>query len=292
MSDTTTHTSDASMTCDTHVHVIGALAHYPMVVERQYTPDTASTADLQQHLQRQGMRRVIVVQPSVYGTNNQCLLDALEAMPTQARGIAVCDPSVQQAELQQLDARGVRGLRLNFESANNHSVDALRDALKYWAPRMAELGWHLQVYAPFAVMAACAPVIAQLPVPVVLDHFALWPHHTTPAQDTPAEKAITQLLTDGHIYIKLSASYRLPTYAPDSLTALAHRLLETRPDRLLWGSDWPHTNRDPGVKPHQVSRYRPIDPQQLRTERQAWLCNSEWQRCVLIDNPERLYRFN
>ena len=292
MTESTSHTTDASMACDTHVHVIGASAHYPMVAERQYTPGTASTADLQQHLQRQGMRRVIVVQPSVYGTNNHCLLDALEAMPTQARGIAVCDPSVQQTELQQLDARGVRGLRLNFESVNNQSVDALRDALTAWAPRLAELGWHLQVYAPFAITAACAPVISQLPVPVVLDHFALWPHRTAHTHDTAAEQAITQLLADGHIYIKLSASYRLPTYTSDALTALAHRLLETRSDRLLWGSDWPHTNRDPGVKPHQISRYRPIDPQLLRTECQAWLCSSEWQQSVLVDNPERLYRFN
>ena len=141
------------MACDTHVHVIGAASHYPMVVERQYTPGTASTADLQQHLQYQDMRRVTVVQPSVYGTDNTCLLDTLDTMPHQARGVAVCDPSVTSVELQQLDARGVRGLRLNLESSSNHNAQVLRDALRYWAPRITDLGWHLQVYAPFAVTA-------------------------------------------------------------------------------------------------------------------------------------------
>jgi len=283
---------DQMMACDTHVHVIGASSHYPMVVERQYTPGTASTADLQQHLERQAMRRVIVVQPSVYGTDNRCLLDALDAMPQQARGVAVCDPLVPQTELQQLDARGVRGLRLNLESSSNHNPQALMDALRFWAPRIADLGWHLQVYAPFAVTAACASVIAQLPVPVVLDHFALWPQHAQGSDTPPHVRDILQLLIDGHIYIKLSASYRSPAHAPEALTQLAHRLLHTRPDRLLWGSDWPHTNRDPGLTPHQVSRYRPIDPEQLRNERQAWLNNSAWQQCVLVDNPQRLYRFN
>jgi predicted TIM-barrel fold metal-dependent hydrolase len=286
------HHHESIMACDTHVHVIGAASHYPMVVERQYTPGTASTADLQQHLQYQDMRRVTVVQPSVYGTDNTCLLDTLDTMPHQARGVAVCDPSVTSVELQQLDARGVRGLRLNLESSSNHNAQVLRDALRYWAPRITDLGWHLQVYAPFAVTAACASVIAQLPLPVVLDHFALWPHRATDANQIEQERNILQLLTDGHIYIKLSASYRSPAYAPEALTQLAHRLLQTRPDRLLWGSDWPHTNRDPGLKAHQVSRYRPVDPQQLRNERQTWLNNSDWVQRVLVDNPQSLYRFN
>ena len=127
---------------------------------------------------------------------------------------------------------------------------------------------------------------------MVLDHFALWPHRATDANQIEQERNILQLLTDGHIYIKLSASYRSPAYAPEALTQLAHRLLQTRPDRLLWGSDWPHTNRDPGLKAHQVSRYRPVDPQQLRNERQTWLNNSDWVQRVLVDNPQNLYRFN
>lgn len=277
--------------CDTHVHVIGPPAQYPMTAQRQYTPDTASTTALQQHLQRQGLQRVVVVQPSVYGFDNRCLCDALHTLGPQARGIAVCDPSVSNAELQQLDACGVRGLRLNFESAHNHDAQALQHALQTWAPRLADLGWHVQVYAPFAATVACAAVIAQLPIPVVLDHVALWPVSAPDRQHSEAEHTLLALLKEGNIYIKLSASYRLPAWTSDALQALAHRLLHTRSDRLLWGSDWPHTNREPGVQPHQVSRYRRIDAQHLIDEQEQWLNTPAWRQAVLVDNPARLYRF-
>lgn len=275
--------------CDTHVHVIGHPASYPMVAERQYTPGPASTDDLRQHLKRQALGRVVIVQPSVYGTDNRCLLHALANLAHNARGIAVLDTSISASDLQQLDAQGVRGIRLNFESSANHSADQLKTALLHWGPRLAPLGWHIQVYAPSEVTAACATTVAALPVPVVLDHFALWPHST---RDTTAHHSLLALLQEGHIYIKLSASYRLPAFNAPALQQLAHRLLQRRPDRLLWGSDWPHTHREPGVHAHSVSRYRDIDPQKLRQERQDWLHTPELQQRVLIDNPAQLYRFS
>lgn len=277
----------ATLGCDTHVHVIGSPAHYPMVAQRHYTPGPASTDDLQQHLKRQALGRVVIVQPSVYGTHNQCLLDALANLP-QARGIAVLDTNIQNSVLQQLDAQGVRGIRLNFESAANHSAEQLKNALLHWSPRLAPLGWHIQVYAPFEATVACADTVATLPVPVVLDHFALWPHNM---RDTAAHQRLLTLLQAGHIYIKLSASYRLPAFTKPALQQLTHRLLQQRPDRLLWGSDWPHTNREPGIHAHAISRYRNIDPDLLYQERQDWLHTPELQQCVLIDNPTRLYRF-
>lgn len=278
--------------CDTHVHVIGDAHAYPMVDERQYTPGPAPVPALQTHLQHQGLTRAVIIQPSVYGTDNQCMLDALHAMQGHARGVAVLDTHTSKASLQAMDAQGVRGVRLNLESSGAHDVAlnaaVLREALQTWAPRLADLGWHIQVYAPLAVTVACAPSIRQMPVPVVLDHFALWADASCASL---ASSSLLQLLDAGRIYIKLSASYRSPIHDASALLALSQRLLATRPDRLLWASDWPHTNREPGKGPHEVSRYRDITGDALVHERKQWLPNTEVQQQVLVDNPKQLYRF-
>lgn len=274
--------------CDTHVHVMGDMAQYPMVPERHYTPGPASTLDLQQHLTHQALGRVVIVQPSVYGTNNQCLLDALSVLGPKAKGIAVLDDDITASALQQLDTKGIRGIRLNFESSANHQIHHLQAALKQWASRIASLDWHIQVYAPFDMVAACAQTIRALPTPVVLDHFALWPNK---ASASSPEHPILQLLAEGHIYIKLSASYRLTAFNATDLQQLAHRLLQVQPERLLWGSDWPHTNREHGVHRHSVSRYRNIPPSQLQEDRTQWLQTPELQHQVLVANPAKLYRY-
>jgi predicted TIM-barrel fold metal-dependent hydrolase len=278
--------------CDTHVHVVGDAHTYTMVHERQYTPGPAPLSALQAHLQNQGLTRAVIIQPSVYGTDNQCMLDALHAMQGQARGVAVLDTQTPKASLQTMDAQGVRGVRLNLESSGAHDValnaEVLREALQTWAPRLAELGWHIQVYAPLAVTVACAACIRQLPVPVVLDHFALWADASCASLES---SSLLQLLEAGRIYIKLSASYRSPIQDASALLALSQRLLAIRPDRLLWASDWPHTNREPGKGPHEVSRYRAIGADSLRHERKQWLPNTQLQQQVLVDNPNRLYRF-
>jgi predicted TIM-barrel fold metal-dependent hydrolase len=278
--------------CDTHVHIIGDVQTYPMVAERQYTPGLAPVSALQTHLQRQGMTRAVIIQPSVYGTDNQCMLDALHAMQGQARGVAVLDTNTPMAALQAMDAQGVRGIRLNLESSGAHDVSLnaaiLRETLQTWAPRLADLGWHIQLYAPLAVTVACAACINQLAVPVVLDHFALWADSSC---TSPESTALLHLLEQGKIYIKLSASYRSPIQDASTLLALSQRLLATRPDRLLWASDWPHTSREPGKGPHEVSRYRAITADALVHERMQWLPNTEVQQRVLVDNPNQLYRF-
>lgn len=274
--------------CDTHVHVIGDTMQYPMVLDRHYTPGPAITAELQKHLTGQALGRVVIVQPSVYGTDNQCLLDALSVLGANARGIAVLSETITASELRQLDACGVRGLRLNFESSANQQIDQLQIALKNWSSRIESLGWHIQVYAPFEMIAACAHTIRTLPTPVVLDHLALWP---VTERRTSAERALIQLLTQGHVYIKLSASYRLPTLSADDVKKIVYRLLQAQPEHLLWGSDWPHTNREPGLHHHSVSRYRSISPTQLIHERAQWLETPELQHQVLVVNPAKLYHF-
>jgi len=277
------------MGCDTHVHVIGPQNIFPMVPHRHYTPGSASVQELKAHLTKQGLGRAVIVQPSVYGTDNRCLLDAIAEMGKQARGIAVLDPQISPLSLLELDVQGIRGIRLNFESSGNQSVDQLKQGLAAWAARLEGLGWHIQVYAPFSVVSACATFIKTLPVPVVLDHFGLWPANQIASPET---SHVFQLFEAGHIYFKLSASYRLPAFANEKLKELTHELLRIRPDRLLWASDWPHTNREPGVDALQVSRYRHIEAQSLLEERWNWILSLPDQTRVLVENPKALYRFN
>jgi predicted TIM-barrel fold metal-dependent hydrolase len=273
---------------DTHVHIIGSELDYPMVPERRYTPGLASIESLQVHLLRQGLERAVIIQPSIYGFDNRCTLDALQALQNKARGVLVLPESITATELQAFDAQGARGIRLNIESTGNFSADDLAEQLQFWGVRLADIGWHIQVYAPMTWIAQCADVIAKLPVPVVLDHFALWMDADCASAQ---ERTLLDLLATGNIYIKLSASYRQLIKCPAELAKLVHRFLFLRSDRMLWGSDWPHTNREAGKAPTQVSRFKDIGADRLLDERRKWLDGSDWQQQILVDNPNQLYRF-
>jgi predicted TIM-barrel fold metal-dependent hydrolase len=278
--------------CDCHVHVIGPRTEFPMVQDRHYTPGPATHHELQAHLARNGLARAVIVQPSVYGTDNRCMLDSLDQMPASGRGIAVVDDTADDASLRALHSRGVRGLRVNVESAGGRDADAVGKALAQWAERIAPLGWHLQMYAALDTVAAAAPHIARLRVPVVLDHFAMLPAQT-PHTDARAV-AVLGLLRQGRAYVKLSAPYRMQADgAPDAalVDGWAAAFVRAAPERLLWGSDWPHTNREPGKQAHEVSRYRAMPPGTLTAAIARWLPTEALRELVLVQTPAELYGF-
>jgi len=253
-----------------------------MTPARRYTPGLASVAMLQTHLASLGMRRVVVVQPSVYGTDNRCLLDSLAALGEAARGVAVPPEDASARTLRQMHAQGVRGVRINLESQGVRDAARAYETLAHWSARIADLGWHVQLYAAFPVIAALAPRLAVLPTPVVLDHFAL-PDCAQHVQ------GIAALLRSENIYVKLSAPYRLASahaaahYAQAFLDAAAHR--------VLWGSDWPHTARAPGKQPHELSPYRAVGSAALIETLDTWLPTPALRRKVLVENPASLYGF-
>jgi predicted TIM-barrel fold metal-dependent hydrolase len=278
--------------CDCHVHVIGPQADYAMVVDRHYTPPEAGVPALRAHLERLGFERTVVIQPSVYGVDNRCLLDSLKALGAAGRGVAVLDFDVTDDGLARLHAAGVRGLRINLESSSVRDPQAVVEPIAAWSKRLAPLGWHIQVYAGIDLIVAAAPWLMQVPVPLVFDHFAGIAAGTP--LDDPRVQAVRALLADGPAYVKLSAPYRVGGGSEEgaaTLTALAHHLVESRPDRLLWGSDWPHTNREAGKATHEVSRYRDIAPSRLQAGIDDWLPTSALRQQVLVDNPARLYAF-
>ena len=263
-----------------------------MVAERHYTPGEASHEALLAHLARHDLERVVIVQPSVYGTDNRCMLDSLDRLEGRGRGVAVADDAVDAAGLQALHSRGVRALRVNVESAGLRDAATVEAALARWAGRIETLGWHLQLYAALDTIAALAEHLARLSVPVVLDHFAM-----VPAQlplDDPRAAPLLALLRSGNAYVKLSAPYRLGAAggtADAGAAVWAAAFLAAAPDRVLWGSDWPHTDRDPGKAAHEVSRYRTLPQGTLERCIAAWLPTPQLRQQVLADNPARLYGF-
>jgi predicted TIM-barrel fold metal-dependent hydrolase len=263
-----------------------------MVAERHYTPGPASVNDLRGHLARNGLQRTVIIQPSFYGSDNRCMLKALHELQGAGRGVAVLDKSASDADLHALHTQGIRGLRLNVESSGDGDIDAISAALTYWAERVAALGWHLQIYASLDALCALSPVLHSLTVPVVLDHFAMVTD-STQADDARAQ-AMLSLVRSGRAYVKLSAAYRIQSsrvYDGEAVARIAARYLQANPERVLWGSDWPHTNREPGKTAHQLSAYRQLEPTALLQGIHAWLPTAALRTQVLVSNPACLYGF-
>jgi predicted TIM-barrel fold metal-dependent hydrolase len=287
-------------TCDTHVHVFDP-ARFPYALPRHYTPGTATVEDLRSHLARTGCERVLLVQPSTYGEDDRCLRDALARLgPAVARGITVREPAtLDDATLAGLHAQGVRGLRLNLEVHGQADPGAVRGPLQAAARRLAGSGWCLQLHAALPLVRALADELGTLGVPVVLDHFAGLKAVDAPAPGaplTPGLAAVLALLRTGRVNVKLSAAYRASTAGPahDDLAPLVRAMATAAPERLLWGSDWPHTG-GPATRDGDLTRIEPFRPENatLALDRlMAWLPDPALQARVLVHNPAALYGFD
>lgn len=280
--------------CDCHTHVFGDDTTFPMSPERQYTPAPAPVEALLAHMEALELQRIVIVQASVYGTDNRCLLDTLARLEGRARGVAVPHPDADATELRRLHRLGVRGLRINLESDAVRDTELLKRMLLRESARIADLGWHLQLYASPQTVVGQADVLATLPVPVVLDHFAMVPLRED--ADADLSRALLSILRASNVYLKLSAPYRLgPSPVPGEEAQLTAKrmasLLNAAPRQLLWGSDWPHTARDPGVYRLERSRYRTVGSAALRNDIFKGLTTPQARQLVLADNPARLYGF-
>lgn len=238
---------------DAHVHVFDAAAP---TVPGHYAPAHRPLAEIEAQAARVGASRLVIVQPSVYGGDHAVMLRALAAGGGRHRGVAVLEPSVDDATLDALHAAGVRAARFNRVSPVGHGGDPARDHAAL-APRLAERGWHLQWYAPAGELAAIAALHARRGGPVaVLDHLAGL-RADLPADD-PAWDALARL-ADGGAWVKLSGWYRLGADAPwDALHEAIRRVAARFGDRLVWGSDWPHTHYAPGTAPDYAATLAPV----------------------------------
>lgn len=264
--------------CDCHCHVIAPLDKYPLVAERRYTPPEATLEAYAQVLDTLGLERTVIVQPSVLGTDNGATLEAMAALGARARGVAVVDADVADAELERLHEAGIRGLRLNVLFGGGVGFEAMERL----AARIAPMGWHLQLLVDARDLAALAPRLRALPVDIVVDHMG----HMSTAHgiDHPGFQALLALVREGACWVKLSGNYRISAAGPPYADAapFARALIEAGPGRMVWGTDWPHPALE-GPMPNDgalldaVFDFAPDDA---------------LQRAILVDNPATLYGFD
>lgn len=274
--------------CDCHVHVIGPKARFPLPANRRYTPSDATAAELAAMLKGLGMTRVVIVQPSFYGTDNACTLDGI-AQHGNARGIAVLPEQVPAAELDALHKQGIRGLRLNIATAGGAPVEEIKTKLAAAAKLCERHGWHVQLFVAADVIAPLAPMLRALSVDSVFDHFGLIPPGTLGGP----VRVLQDLLESGKTWVKISGAYRISDNPNDArIDPLARALCKANPERIVWGSDWPHTPPHTIQKPlDQESPFQKIDTRGLRDLLPRWLEDDALIARVLVSNPAKLYGF-
>ncbi|MDB6085103.1 MAG: amidohydrolase family protein [Gammaproteobacteria bacterium] len=264
--------------CDSHVHVFEAAVKYPCVDKPHYTLPDGSLQKLERMTETLGLQRFVIVQPSYYGTDNHCMLDALRAAGTHARGVAMVEDECTDAELRDMHAHGVRALRLDlFLRAGWPTADIIA-YIEQSVRRTRPLGWHVQFYSPGRVVRDLLPFLAGFDADFVIDHMG----YMLPSDgltDTDFDRLLA-VIRAGRGWIKLSAPYRL---APDGnfqrLKPMARAIIEAAPDRVIWGSDWPHIpegGKDTGALLNLLSDWAP-DP--------------EARRRILVSNPAKLFDF-
>lgn len=275
--------------CDCHVHVIGPKDRFPLAGDRRYTPKDALVSELAAMLARLGLDRVVLVQPSFYRTDNSCMLDAM-AQFDEVRGVAVLPPRMSDDELDALDDAGIRGLRVNIASTAGGSLDVIHKDIEAAARLCERHGWHVQIFIASELIEPLTPTLLELPVATVIDHFGL----IAPGVETNALRALLLLLESGKIWCKISGAYRIADDPTDAgIGPLARRLCGANPERIVWGSDWPHTPRHDG-RSHgrdEEQPFQPIDTRALLDLVPRWLGDETLVKRVLVSNPARLYGF-
>ncbi|MBV9440822.1 MAG: amidohydrolase family protein [Candidatus Eremiobacteraeota bacterium] len=263
---------------DAHCHVFGPGDIFPYASTRKYTPGDAAKEDLFRLRDFLGFDRNVIVQASCHGTDNAAMVDALRAAGERARGIAVVAPDVEGDELRAMDAAGVRGVRFNFLK---RLVDATpREHYDRVTAKIVPLGWHIVIYFEAPELEALAPFIEALPTTVVVDHMGR--PDVDRGIDDPQWRRFLRLLDEhDNIWVKVSGPERLSKAGPpyDDVVPFGRMLVERYPDRVLWGTDWPHPNMethvpDDGMLVDVIPRVAPTAALQQR---------------LLVDNPLRLY---
>jgi len=263
---------------DAHCHVFGPEARFPFAPERKYTPCDASKEQLFALRDFLGFSRNVIVQASCHGTDNAALVDALENSNDKARGVAVIAHKIADGELKAMDKAGVRGIRFNFLP---RLVDATPlEVFQADAAKIAPLGWHTVVYFEAPSLARLTPFLKALPTTIVLDHMSV--PDVKKGVDHPDFRRYMQLLDENKaIWVKVTCPERLSAGdAPwDDVVPFGRALVERFPDRVLWGTDWPHPNMtkhapDDGLLVDMIPKIAPT---------------AALQKALLVDNPMRLY---
>nr|WP_254429803.1 amidohydrolase family protein [Ruegeria atlantica] len=249
-----------------------------MVPDRLYTPPEASLASYEHLLSTLGFERAVIVQPSIYGTDNRATLEAAETDPERYRAIVVVDAAVTEEQLQKMHDQGARGVRANLLFSGDKAMTEVRTI----ADRIAPLGWHLQVLLDISTFPDPYTFFSTLPVQTVFDHMGHFP--VTKGIGIKGFQDLLNLMSEGKAWAKLSGAYRTTSQAAppyDDVISIAQALIAASPDQVVYGTDWPHPHI-PGVMPNDGD---------LLDELAIWAPAAATRNAILTDNPARLYGF-
>jgi predicted TIM-barrel fold metal-dependent hydrolase len=265
-----------SVDCHTHVFVDG----YPMIPGRGYNPPQSTLDDMLAMHAKLGIDRVVFTQPSVYGTDNSAILDAVAAIPERARAVVAVGADIADSELEELHGRGARGVRLNLDNVGGMPVEM--DEVPGLVKRIGALGWHVEFLFAGHELPGLLPLLRTLDAPISIGHFGYMPAAEGVAN--PAFQDLLELVAEGNTWVKLSAPNRLgvgdlPPWP--EVVPMAHALIGANPDRMLWATDWPHPNK---------FEAQPNDADLLE-QLALWAPDQEMRRRILVDNPVALYGF-
>jgi 2-pyrone-4,6-dicarboxylate lactonase len=263
---------------DCHAHIFGPQSRYPLLPKTHFVPHENPLGDYVRMLRTLGCSRGVLVQPSVYGTDNSLIVEALQSKSFDLRAIAVVAADVTDAEIERLHAAGFRGIRINTASATPGLK--LEDAPRL-AERIRPLGWHLQFFVNLPQMPQMEQALAALKIDIVIDHFARV--RSADGLQAPACQALLRLLRRDNCWAKLMGPYfvseQFPLY-PD-IAPFARGMIEAAPDRIVWGSDWPHPS----------AREKMPDDGDLADLIGEWAPDVATRNRILVENPKRLYGF-
>jgi predicted TIM-barrel fold metal-dependent hydrolase len=279
--------------CDCHTHIHADPAKFPFFAGRVYTPELASPEEMSALHKALHVERVVIVTPSVYGTDNSATLFGMKARGATARGVAVIDEKTSEADLDAMSQAGIRGIRLNLATGGVNDPNVGRPRFQAALERVKNRNWHVQLFTSLSMISAIKDLVAAAPVPVVFDHFggAL----AELGVDQPGFSDLLALVKSGNAYVKISGAYRASKLAPDYPDAapLARALIAANAERIVWGTDWPHPNSvtPPGNRPTDLTPLFQIDDGRLLNQLPAWAPDAAIRKAILVDNPARLYGF-
>jgi len=282
-----------ALACDCHTHIHGDVEKFPFFAGRVYTPEPASPEEMAALHKALHIERVVIVTPSVYGTDNSSTLFGMKARGATARGVAVIDDKTTEAQLDAMQADGFRGSRINLATGGVSDPNVGRARFTAAVERMKARGWHVQLYTTLPMISAIKELVLASPVPAVFDHFGGL--EASLGLEQPGFSDLIALVKSGKAYVKISGAYRSSNLAPDyqDMVPYARALIAANPDRIVWGTDWPHPDSNPveGRKPTDIAPFYQIEDGRLLNQLPVWAPDAEVRKKILVDNPARLYGF-
>lgn len=279
--------------CDSHTHIFGDPKKFPLFSGRVYTPETASPEEMSALHRALHIERVVIVTPSVYGTDNSASLYGIKARGATARGVAVIDDKTRDSDLDVMNRAGFRGIRINLATVGQSDASLGRRRFQASVDRAKGRNWHIQMYVALPIISGIKDLVQASPVPVVFDHFG--GAQASEGLRQPGFADLVELVRSGKAYVKISGAYRASTKSPDyrDATPFAKALIEANPDRIVWGTDWPHPNSTTpeGHPATEITPLFQIDDGRLLNQLAVWAPDAGTRKKILVDNPARLYGF-